>query len=394
LRYINALPRFLLKLPSTVRFIIVMVTLLFFLFLYVMIAPPARNPSILVIPMALAAWMFKRRGVFFCLLSIVIPLWLYYSIVYNSLLLRPMVDLSFVFGSFALLAIGFLISSQRDSLDLADAARQQLATVYQQQQQLNQLKDQFILNVNHELRTPLTAVYGYLELLLQHHEHIDAETHEIFLRNAMYSCEELQLLVNNVLDAMQISTETTALTLEELVVADVVHDVLRHIDPRWLQEHHLVLNISPDIVVLAHAQYLRQILRNLLSNSFKYAPVGTPVEITAERYGDTALVARPSSEVCISVKDYGPGIPPAEIPRLFVQFGRLKRDLSGKIRGTGLGLYVSKQLVEAMNGRIWAESSGIEGEGSRFCFTLPCAPRSKIQADEAASPLSDQPSLI
>jgi signal transduction histidine kinase len=210
----------------------------------------------------------------------------------------------------------------------------------------------------------------------------------------MYSCEELQLLVNNVLDAMQISTDTTALTLEELVVADVVHDVLRHIDPRWLQEHHLVLNISPDIVVLAHAQYLRQILRNLLSNSFKYAPVGTPVEITAERYGDTALVARPSSEVCISVKDYGPGIPPAEIPRLFVQFGRLKRDLSGKIRGTGLGLYVSKQLVEAMNGRIWAESSGIEGEGSRFCFTLPCAPRSKIQADEAASPLSDQPSLI
>jgi signal transduction histidine kinase len=78
--------------------------------------------------------------------------------------------------------------------------------------------------------------------------------------------------------------------------------------------------------------------------------------------------------VCISVKDSGPGIPQDEIPLLFGQFVRLKRDLRGRVRGTGLGLYISKHLVEAMGGRIWVESTGIPGEGSRFCFTLPCTP--------------------
>jgi signal transduction histidine kinase len=72
------------------------------------------------------------------------------------------------------------------------------------------------------------------------------------------------------------------------------------------------------------------------------------------------------------VKDSGPGIAPEDIPLLFEKFVRLQRDLSGPIRGTGLGLYISKHLVEAMGGRIWVESSGIAGQGSRFSFLLPC----------------------
>ena len=79
----------------------------------------------------------------------------------------------------------------------------------------------------------------------------------------------------------------------------------------------------------------------------------------------------PSSPVCLSVQDAGPGIPAEELPLLFEKFVRLKRDLAGSTRGTGLGLYICKQLVEAMGGRIWVESSGHLGEGSRFCVTLP-----------------------
>ncbi len=71
---------------------------------------------------------------------------------------------------------------------------------------------------------------------------------------------------------------------------------------------------------------------------------------------------------------YRPWIPPAELPLLFQKFIRLKRDLSGPVRGTGLGLYISKQFVEAMEGRIWVESAGITGQGSRFCVALPCPP--------------------
>jgi signal transduction histidine kinase len=119
--------------------------------------------------------------------------------------------------------------------------------------------------------------------------------------------------------------------------------------------------------VWADSQDLRQVLRNLLSNAFKYSPAGTSVLISA------TLIPDPPAQVCISVKDAGPGIPAAELPLLFQRFVRLQRDLSGPVAGIGLGLYISKQLIEAMKGQIWVESSGQTGEGSRFCFTLPAA---------------------
>jgi signal transduction histidine kinase len=105
----------------------------------------------------------------------------------------------------------------------------------------------------------------------------------------------------------------------------------------------------------------------------KYSPLYSRIVISARcldinRGGTTA-----SSDVCISVTDEGPGIPPSDVPLLFNKFVRLKRDLAGTVRGTGLGLYISKQLVQGMDGRIWIESAGKEGEGSRFCFTLPSA---------------------
>lgn len=378
MRYLNALPRFLLKLPYLVRLSIASGCVLLFLIVYMAVIPAARNPSILVVPMALCAWMFKRRGVFIALGTMLLVLWMFYAIHAGTLFLPFPMVMAFVLGCGSLLIEGVLISSQRDALDLADEAQRKIATVYEQQQQLNQTRDQFILNVNHELRTPLTAVYGYLELLLTHNEFLDAETQATFLKNAMYSCEELQLLVNNVLDTIQVGTEKDQIPLEELSVLEVVQEVVGHADPRWLQEHNIRLEVPEYLVVRANAQYFRQVLRNLLSNAFKYAPVETPLLIKAELYGQTVQLSHPSPQICISVKDSGPGIPPEEIPRLFAQFVRLRRDVTGKVRGTGLGLYVSKQLIEAMSGTIWVESSGVPGEGSRFCFTLPCVPRPKM----------------
>jgi signal transduction histidine kinase len=109
------------------------------------------------------------------------------------------------------------------------------------------------------------------------------------------------------------------------------------------------------------------VLRNLLANIFKYVPTQTEIRIEATQ-------ANPSSMVCLSVQDEGPGIPADELPLLFEKFVRLKRDLAGSMRGAGLGLYICKQLIEAMGGRIWVESSGREGMGSRFCLTLPPVP--------------------
>jgi signal transduction histidine kinase len=92
----------------------------------------------------------------------------------------------------------------------------------------------------------------------------------------------------------------------------------------------------------------------------------------------------------------GPGIPPAEIPLLFEKFVRLQRDIAGSIRGTGLGLYICKQLVEAQEGRIWVESSGRTGEGSRFCFILPAASLALVEEEHTSLPSMtvDVPEII
>src|SRR5258708_4832149 len=131
-----------------------------------MLSPAARNPSILMIPMALAAWMFRRHGMLICVVSMIPVLWVYYAIRMQSVWLSPVLIELFIAGTLALLAVGLLVSSQRDSLDLADMARQELGRAYKQKQELSQLKDQLMFNLGHELRTPLTVVYDYLELLV------------------------------------------------------------------------------------------------------------------------------------------------------------------------------------------------------------------------------------
>ena len=109
---------------------------------------------------------------------------------------------------------------------------------------------------------------------------------------------------------------------------------------------------------------LEQALQNLAGNAMRYAPPGTTIRLGARRADGT---------IVMSVEDEGPGIPPEEIPHLFSPFARLKRDVARTLPGSGLGLYISKRLIEAMGGKIWVESSGKPGEGSSFFLLLPAA---------------------
>jgi signal transduction histidine kinase len=371
MRHLDAFPRFLLKLPFIVRLSVAILSVAFFLILYMMVSPAARTPLMLAIPMALVAWMFRKRGVFICLASMVLVLWVFYSLRMKRMLLPSSMIISFIAATLALVVIGLLVSLLRDSLDVVDTARLQSARALEQQQQLNRAKDQFILNVNHELRTPLTAISGYIELLLEHNEHLDAEARTRFLKYAMDGCDDLQKLISNVLDALRIDSEDEHSSLQAFSVLQAVREVLKHTDPRWLHSHRVYLDISEELVIVANEQYFRQVLCNLLSNALKYAPADTEVLVSAGLYDDAAQPSDSASQICVKVKDAGPGIPPDELSSLFNQFVRLKRDISGQVRGSGLGLYISKQMVEAMGGQIWAESAGISGQGSCFCFTLP-----------------------
>ena len=258
------------------------------------------------------------------------------------------------------------------NLQLEEQAAQ-VETAYNQQVYLNELKDDFLLNVNHELRTPLTAIYGFLDLLREYHGKLDSSMEITLIDQAVHGCEELQNLVDNVLDTLRGDFKEKEPSVEVFSIAAVADEVINLFEPQKKLDYHINMVIPKDLFVLVDKQYVHQVLLNLLSNAFKYSPIHTPIEVSARIYDKSTAKGNKHSLVCVSIQDAGPGIPPNEAPLLFGKFVRLKRDLVGSVRGTGLGLYISKQLVESMGGNIWVESSGVAGQGSRFSFTLPSA---------------------
>ncbi len=234
---------------------------------------------------------------------------------------------------------------------------------YAQQQQMNHLKDQLLLHVSHELLTPLTAISGYLDLLKELGKDLNSTAHALCLDHAREGCQELTLLVNTVQDALEIDGTHNRTLDKDIPVCQIVDEVLEHLDAQETDTHTFRMAISKSLAVRANRQSLYQVLRHLLSNACKYSPSQTEVLISATQTKE--------NEICISILDKGPGIPTEDIPLLFEKFVRLRRDLTGSTRGMGLGLYMSKQLVKAMNGHIWIESSGQTEEGCRVCLTLP-----------------------
>jgi signal transduction histidine kinase len=283
-------------------------------------------------------------------------------------------------------------AKQTQLAQLEETARLKTLQV-EEQQRLNQLKDQIIVHVSHELRTPLTAVVGYVELLLKHQGELDAAMQARWVDEVKQGCDELELLINSILDAARVARDGQNLHLEPTPVAPTVRAVLASFDPREVHAYAVRLDLPAHLTVWADQHALRRVLRNVLGNAFKYAPKQTPISISAALSRHPSESAAAAAQVCIRVEDRGPGIPPAELPLLFQQFGRLPRDLAGKVRGSGLGLYISRQLVEAMHGQLWVESSGKPGEGSCFCFTLPSAaqPASKERPNTDGLPTQDEP---
>jgi signal transduction histidine kinase len=397
MRYFNTLSVRFLKLSCGVRIIIVV---LCFIACFIAYLFSQYNGPLLALPLAMAAWLFKQRGTFIGAGLTAVAMAIAISVNSHSIFWPPYLLTGFVTGMIALLTEGVFIHYLRYLLDMAETARRQVAQAerqrlvayeqqvaalqaeqrmtdaYERQRQLNQLKDQFILNVNHELRSPLMALGGWLETLSLYREQLNGAVQGSYLSKALESYEAIVLMVDNVLDIAQIGG-VKPLSMEVCRVIEVVQEELKSFDPRAVQDFVIQLVIPEELSVCANRQYLRRVLCNLLSNAFKYAPRHTNVVIGAT-LENTSGQTEDAPRVCISVKDAGPGIPPAEQALLFEKFVRLERDLATAVRGYGLGLYISKQLVEAMRGHIWVESSGQAGEGSCFCFTLSCASDTKF----------------
>lgn len=393
MRYMKQLLRSLLTLPYPIRLGITTASAAFGLILYMVTFPTTHNGNLLPLFVGLTAWMFKKKGLFTYLAIGTLILFVYHTIRLGTWLWPRPYIFSFVSGTLLISLEGLFVLTLRDLLDSADEARKRamkaekrIEAAYEQQLQLNQIKDQFLISMNHELRTPLTELHAYLELLYERHDLLNSNVRTRYITHAFQASQELQQLTYNVLDAMQVEGEGKMLMAEAFTLTNHVSDIIKHLNTDKLQNYTIKTTIPACLKVFANAQAVRQILRNLLSNVFKYAPPQTSISIEAE---ETTIAETGKEYICISIQDEGPGIPPDEIPLLFQQFVRLKRDISGPIRGTGLGLYICRKLVEAMGGSIWIESDGILGHGSRFSFTLPIAERLVVSAVQANTSIED-----
>jgi signal transduction histidine kinase len=245
---------------------------------------------------------------------------------------------------------------------------EQAATVTQLRD-LDRLKSSFLANMSHELRTPLNSILGFTDVML---EGLDGELTEYMdndLRLIQKNGQHLLHLINDVLDMAKIESGRMNLHPEIFKVHSVLDEVVS-ITSTLASEKNLALFIDEasdrEIEIYADNTRLRQVVINLVNNSIKFTEKGKISVGTKPIDGGRLL---------ITVKDTGIGIPPDKLEAIFQEFTQVDTSTTRKVGGTGLGLPISRRLVEMHGGRLWAESTGIEGEGSTFYVELPVEAR-------------------
>lgn len=218
-----------------------------------------------------------------------------------------------------------------------------------------QLQDDFVSTVSHELRTPLGFIKGYSTSLLREDTSWDPETQKEFLTIIDEEADRLSLLIENVLESARLQSKTLPLRFQPLRLDAVVRDVTARIRSRY-KDLDVTLDLQSSTPIQADGVRIAQVFENLYTNAVKYAP-GSPVFVGLKQIGRSLVV---------TFTDHGPGIPPESLPLIFERFYRLRTE---KATGTGLGLYICKQIIEAHRGKIWAESN--TNQGTTFFIQLP-----------------------
>ena len=229
---------------------------------------------------------------------------------------------------------------------------------------VEQVKRQFVSSVSHELRTPLTSVRGVLEMF------VDGDAGELspvghdLVANASRGVERLSRLVDDIIDAEKLATGQFSLQRSRIPLGRVLHDTVTALQPLAVgAQVRIELGEVPPTDVWGDADRIEQALVNLVGNAVKFSPRGAAVHVEVDPGADVVLV---------SVRDHGPGVPADQLEHVFERFHQVASNGAEDQGGTGLGLTITRSIVQQHGGTIWAEST--EGEGARFTFTLPVAP--------------------
>jgi signal transduction histidine kinase len=225
--------------------------------------------------------------------------------------------------------------------------------------ELDQMKSDFVAIASHELRTPLTAIHGYVTTLARRYERLSPEESRRFLDTISRQSERMARLVEDLLLVSKIEAGTIRINSQSVTVGTVLEGTVESLGPEERSRIRLEVSGSDGPVEL-DPDRVDQVLRNLIGNALKFSPPSSPVVVRAHIRDGT---------VRLSVTDRGIGIPPEHLPHVFERFHQAGSVLTRQAEGAGLGLYITKRLVEAMGGTIAVTSS--PGLGSTFEVTLP-----------------------
>ncbi|MDD4003884.1 MAG: ATP-binding protein [Elusimicrobiaceae bacterium] len=224
-------------------------------------------------------------------------------------------------------------------------------------------KTEFLSTMSHELRTPLNSIIGFAQVLADESFGGLSRQQREFAHDIQESGRHLLLLINDILDLAKIESGKMVLEPERVALTELVENSLVMIREKAVRHKlKLEMDLAPDVPpVLADEMRVRQVMYNLLSNAAKFTPDGGTIKISMFRAGEFVETA---------VSDTGIGIASEDQERIFRQFEQLAKGPGRKYGGTGLGLCISRDIVELHGGRMWMESEG-EGKGAKFAFTLP-----------------------
>ncbi|RKY62241.1 MAG: hypothetical protein DRP95_01840 [Candidatus Latescibacterota bacterium] len=249
-------------------------------------------------------------------------------------------------------------------------------------------KSMFLANMSHELRTPLNAILGFGQLLRADAAGPLNDRQRRYVDHILESGQHLLDIINDILDLSRVEAGKVEMRIEPVSLEELVRQGLSMVQMK-ARNHNISLSMEVEKgleKVPADPRMFKQILFNLLSNAVKFTPDGGKVLVTAKRVKADELPKRPETEglegewVMVSVSDTGIGIAPEDQERIWREFEQVDSDLSRRYEGTGLGLPLTKRLVELHGGRIWVESE--PGKGSTFTFVLPLNREGGTQAVE------------
>jgi two-component system phosphate regulon sensor histidine kinase PhoR len=232
------------------------------------------------------------------------------------------------------------------------------------QKELERMKSNFLSVVSHELRTPLHSIKGFVEIILMGKTGPVTELQEDFLKTVRSQTTVLQKMIDDLLEFSRMEAGRVKLHLSEVSLPAMAQSVATRLAP-LAEEAGLQLSLDlldPLPEIDGDRVRLEQVLTNLVENAIKFTPAGGRILVSGQRAGE---------RVRLTVADTGIGIPPEEQARIFDRFYQVDGSERRAYRGTGLGLSICKHIVERHNGRIWVESDGVSGHGSRFHVELP-----------------------